>query len=189
VSSSNKSKEKHIEILFREFFPTLTLFAQKFVKDNDTAREIVHVVFINIWEKQSKIDFDKPLKSFLFTSVHNRCLNYIRDAKRKNVNREDDIENFSNDVVEEPLVEVDKAGLEGKIYKAIQDLPERCREIFTLSRFNNLKYAEIAEELDISIKTVEAQMSKAIKILREKITPLMVIIIIIAIAIKKMNMP
>jgi len=189
VAGINKLKEKQIEILFREFFPSLTLFAQKFVRDSDTAREIVQMVFINIWEKQSKIDFNKPLKSFLFTSVHNRCLNYIRDNKRKSINHADDIENFSNDLVEEPTIEMDEAGIEGKIYQAIQDLPERCREIFTLSRFNNLKYSEIAEELDISIKTVEAQMSKAIRILREKLAPLLVIIIIIAIVIEKIKMP
>ncbi|MCK5463030.1 MAG: sigma-70 family RNA polymerase sigma factor, partial [Bacteroidales bacterium] len=85
------AKERNIEIkldkrtfeeLFRSFFPSLVLFAQKYVPDQDTAKDIVHNVFINLWEKRQQVDTDSPLKSYLFTSVHNRCLNYIRDQKK-----------------------------------------------------------------------------------------------------------
>ena len=77
-----KMDKRSFEELFRSFFPSLVLFAQKYVPDQDTAKEIVHNVFINLWEKRQQVDTGSPLKSYLFTSVHNRCLNYIRDQKK-----------------------------------------------------------------------------------------------------------
>jgi len=171
------TKERNIEIkldkrafeeLFRSFFPSLVLFAQKYVPDQDTAKEIVHNVFINLWEKRQQVDTGSPLKSYLFTSVHNRCLNYIRDQKKfdkdETIFQRMDSADFSDGV---DLLEEQE--LEQRIYDALHSLPEKCREIFMLNRFEGLKYAEIAEKLGISVKTVETQMSKALKILREKL--------------------
>jgi len=156
------------EKLFRSFFPSLVLFAQKYVPDQDTAKDIVHNVFINLWEKRQQIDTGSPLKSYLFTSVHNRCLNYIRDQKKfdkdDTIFQRTDSADFSDGVDR-----LEEQELEQRIFDALQALPEKCREIFTMNRFDGLKYAEIAEKLGISVKTVETQMSKALKILREKL--------------------
>ena len=160
------------EKLFREYFPPLMAFAGKILVDEDEAREVVQKVFISLWEKRSKIDVSTSLKSYLFTSVHNRSLNVIRDRKK-----------FSRLEVPEVAGEWDVSAqiesmeLEEKIMEAISSLPEKCREVFQLNRFDGLKYSEIAEHLDISVKTVENQMSKALKILREKLLKYMTLLL------------
>jgi RNA polymerase sigma-70 factor, ECF subfamily len=100
-------------------------------------------------------------KSYLYTSVRNRCLNYLRDNKK--IVRMDALtgEGF------EENSELETGELEEKIKSGIESLPEKCREIFELNRMEGLKYAQIAEKLGISVKTVEAQMTKALSILRQ----------------------
>jgi RNA polymerase sigma-70 factor (ECF subfamily) len=164
VEMGGRLEGSNFERLFREFFPPLMGFARKILGDEDDAREVVHQVFINLWEKRQEVDLSTSLKSYLFTSVHNRSLNMIRDRKK-----------FSSEEVPEVAGEWDVSAqiesmeLEEKIRESINSLPEKCREIFELNRFSGLKYAEIATQLDISVKTVENQMTKALKILREQL--------------------
>jgi RNA polymerase sigma-70 factor (ECF subfamily) len=152
------------EELFRDYFTPLMLFARKILVDEDDAREVVHKVFIALWEKREEIDLTSSLKSYLFTSVHNRSLNVLRDRKK-----------FSDEELPEVAgdwdvsTQIESMELEEKIREAIQSLPEKCRQVFELNRFEGLKYSEIAQKLNISVKTVENQMSKALKILREKL--------------------
>ena len=160
------------EKLFREFFPPLMAFARKILVDEDDAREVVQKVFISLWERRQEVDLTTSLKSYLFTSVHNRSLNVIRDRKK-----------FSAAEVPEVAGEwdvstqIESMELEGKIMEVIGSLPEKCREVFELNRFEGMKYSEIAEHLNISVKTVENQMSKALKILREKLLKYMTILL------------
>ncbi|MCD6201051.1 MAG: RNA polymerase sigma-70 factor [Bacteroidales bacterium] len=154
------------EQLFRKYFSDLTLFALKYTGDMDTAKEIVHTVFLNLWEKKDTMDPASPVKSYLFTSVRNRCLNHLRDQRK-----------FRKDALFDITVEMaaaetsssylETAELQQQINAALDQLPEKCRQVFELKRFEGLKYKDIAEDLGISVKTVEAQMSKALKILRE----------------------
>ncbi len=152
------------EALFREYFPPLMAFARKILTDEDDAREVVQNVFINLWEKRLEIDLSTSLKSWLFTSVHNRSLNVIRDRKK-----------FSDGAVPDVAGEWDVSAqiesmeLEQKIRDTIATLPEKCRQIFEMNRFDGLRYSEIAGQLGISVKTVENQMSKALRILREQL--------------------
>ena len=170
--NSGRLNKQSFELLFRENFTALAGFARKYVKDLDTAKEIAHDVFINLWEKRNEIDSGKPLRSYLFTSVRNRCLNYIRDQKKFD-KTEDIAENPGYSQLAEDNDPVEIMELEERINLAIDSLPEKCREIFVMNRFRDLKYAEIAKELDISVKTVEAQMSRALKTLREKLAEYM----------------
>jgi len=165
------------EELFRSFFPGLVLFAQKYLPDQDTAKEIVHNVFINLWEKRENVDTSSSLKSYLFTSVYNRCLNHIRDQKKFDKD-ETHLQRLDSTEFADGTDRLEEQELEERIYDALQALPERCREVFTLSRFEGLKYSEIAEKLGISVKTVEAQMSKALRILREKLIDYLTIMIL-----------
>lgn len=164
VEMGGKLEGPNFERLFRDFFPPLMAFARKILGDEDDAREVVHQVFINLWEKRQEVDLSSSLKSYLFTSVHNRSLNVIRDRKK-----------FSSEEVPEVAGEWDVSAqiesmeLEEKIRESIASLPEKCREIFELNRFSGLKYSEIASKLGISVKTVENQMTKALKILREQL--------------------
>jgi RNA polymerase sigma-70 factor (ECF subfamily) len=165
ATASNKILIRYEE-LFRTHFAALCYFARKYVPDQDVCKEIVHIVFVNIWEKKEEFDFEKSAKSYLFTAVYNRCMNYIRDQK-KFVRHDDptfDRDNSENTLNVDYL---EAAELESRIWKIINSLPEKCREIFILNRFEGKKYAEIADNLQISVKTVETQMSKALKILRD----------------------
>ncbi len=169
--------QKDLEQLFRVFFTPLCQFARKYTNDLDSAREIVHDVFVTLWEKRQEIDTDKQIKSYLFTSVYNRSLNYIRDNKKFDKNIE--LSELTKTVDESKKVEdmMDSVVLNARIQQALQKLPEKCREVFILSRFKELKYAEIAQKLEISVKTVEAQMTKALKILREELKDCMPLLI------------
>lgn len=157
------------EALFRAEFKGLCFFAQRYVKDYETARELVQEAFVGLWEKRAVIDTSRPYKSYLSTAIHNKCQNYLRDNRK-----------FSTDLLQiENLLELSdpdsfdhivKEELSAAIEAAIAELPEKCREIFLLSRFENLKYHEIAEKLDLSQKTVEAQMSKALQHMRLRLS-------------------
>lgn len=163
VTYNNLTKEV-FENLFKTHFQYLCNFAQNYISDSDTSKEIVQDVFIKLWENNTKVDINKSIKSYLFTSVKNRCLNYIRDNKKFRSNILDvDIADYDISFEEKE----DSSEIENKVKSSLEKLPEKCRQVFELSRFENLKYREIAEKLKISQKTVEAQMSKALKIFRE----------------------
>jgi RNA polymerase sigma-70 factor (family 1) len=137
----------------------------KYVKDFATCEEIVQEAFLGLWEKRESIDMSQPVKAYLATSIRNKCLNWLRDNKKFNP----DLLNFEESVSNHDIVLTDKlveAEIRKTINDAIHELPEKCREIFTLSRFRNLKYQEIAGQLGISVKTVETQMSKALQHMR-----------------------
>jgi RNA polymerase sigma-70 factor (ECF subfamily) len=165
------------EELFRTYFTSLCYFAQKYISDLDTSKEIVHGIFVSIWEKREEFDFEKPAKSYLFTSVYNRCMNYLRDQKKfvDNENSEFIPEGGSN-----YNDHVEAAEVEDRIWKAINQLPEKCREVFILNRFDEKKYRDIAEHLNISVKTVESQMSKALRILRDNLKDYLHLILLLS---------
>lgn len=184
TSISTTLDEAEFEHLFKTHFSGLCFFAQRYIKDIDTSKEIVHDAFINLWEKRDSIDITKSVKSYLATSIHNRCLNYLRNNKK-----------FDKEILsfEKLMPEAEPNGmdnlvadeLENKIKKSIAELPEKCREIFIMNRFENLKYQEIADKLELSIKTVEAQISKALQVLRAKLVEYITLLIIL---IKTINL-
>jgi len=169
------------EKVFREYFVALSYYALKLVNDHDTAKDIVHQVFINIWEKRDNISMDRPVRSYLYTSVHNRCLNFIRDRERF-VEYEAGETDLSSVAVTENSDSMEKAETEARIAHAIASLPERCGDVFRLSRFENKKYAEIAVIMNISVKTVEAQMSRALRILKNELKDLLIILVLLFIS-------
>lgn len=160
--------EAAFEKVFKTYFKGLHAFAYTFVKDDVMAEEIVQNVFFRIWEKKEQLQIDDSLKSYLYRSVHNESLNHIKHLKVKTSfqlqysgNMESSNQDASNQMI--------AAELETKIQKAISELPQQCRIIFQMSRFEQLKYQQIADQLNISIKTVENQMGKALKVMRSKL--------------------
>lgn len=139
------------------------------MKDFDIAKEIVQDAFVSLWEKRDTIDMDKPVKSYLTMIIHNKCTNHLRDNRKfdqyilKAENLLELPEDESTDLMEQEE-------LSTKIAAAIAELPEKCREIFVLNRYENLKYQQIADKLQISVKTVETQMSKALQHMRIKLS-------------------
>ncbi len=168
IENINNLDKIAFEQLFRDYFKPLTAFTKKYVGDIDAAKEIVHDVFLNLWTKRDNIDVTKAVKSYLYTSAYNRSLNHLRDNKKFDKSAE--LENNSNtESVWNFSDHMDILELEEKINKTIESLPEKCREVFLMSRYDGLKYNEIAEKLNISVKTVETQMSKALLVLRDNL--------------------
>ncbi len=159
--------EKAFEILFHKYYRYLCLYATKIINDDSAAEEIVQDFFVKIWEKRETISIETSFKNYLFRSVKNLCINYIQHNKtklryaRKVIS---EVENHFSDDDSFPEIELSK-----KIEESINSLPEKRKKIFRLSRQEGLKYHEIATKLNISIKTVETQMSLAIKTLRDKL--------------------
>lgn len=154
--------------VFLKYFKNLHAYALKFVKENDTAEELVQNVFCRIWEKKHQLKQDGYLKSFLYRSIHNECLNYIKHQKVRSsfqVHYAHRPEHAESDL----SAELSAAELRQKLYIAINELPENCACIFQMSRFEQLKYNEIAQQLNIPLKAVEYQMGKALKLLRLKL--------------------
>jgi len=177
-SSEHKILDKPLfEQLFKTHFVHLCNFAYQFVKDTDSSKDITQKVFINLWENRDKIDIQKSIQSYLFTSVRNRCLNYIRDQKKYR-SEVLDLETHDFEIAfEEDTMAMSE--LKEKVAAALDKLPEKCRLVFEMSRYKNMKYKEIAEELDVSVKTVEAHMSKALKSLRSNLKDYVYILLII----------
>ncbi|MGQ7868823.1 RNA polymerase sigma-70 factor [Sunxiuqinia sp. sy24] len=153
------------EKLFRFYYPGLVVYARQFVVDAEKAEEIVQDFFVRFWERHPSLKPSDSLKSYLFSSVKNSSLNVLKRLKIEERYLRD-IQKLSDDhLLYDPDLYI-ASELQGKIQKAIDTLPDRCREIFILSRINGLKNDEIASQLNISKRTVETQISKALKTLK-----------------------
>lgn len=163
----NNFLKTDFEQLFKAHFAHLCNFAYQYVADEDTAKDITQKVFIYLWENREKVDPEKSIRSYLFTSVKNRCLNHIRDHKKYRSKVLDlDIHDFEISYEEDGFAEIE---LKKRIDQALDLLPEKCKMVFQMSRFKDMKYKDIAESLDISVKTVEAHMSRALRTLRSEL--------------------
>ena len=169
LAEQSVALDKHqFEELFKSNFGTLCQYARQFVPDHNTAQDVVQKVFIALWEHRANIDPNKSIMAYLYRSVRNRSLNHIRDEKKyRSAYLDIECANFAVPM-EQDSFELD--ALKQRIEKALAALPEKCREVFEKSRFEEMKYREIAEEMNISVKTVEVHMSKALRIMREMLT-------------------
>ncbi len=167
-------------MLFRGHFAGLCFFAQKYVKDIDTAKEIVQDAFLSLWEKRDTIDMDRQVKSYLTMIIHNKCTNYLRDNRKFDTNILQ-IENLLDVPEYESTDSLVTGELKVSIESAINELPEKCREIFVMNRYENLKYQEIADKLQISVKTVETQMSKALQHMRLRLAAYLTVLVALVI--------
>ncbi len=161
-----EGNKKAFEQLFKTYYNYLCAFATTIVNDDIAAEEIVQDFFVKLWEKKDQITIETSVKNYLFRSVKNLCLNQIKHNNIKTEHARRIIAGTDSNDFSQYYIEVD---LKKEIEESIESLPEKRREIFRLSREEGLKYREIAEKLNISIKTVEAQMGLAIKTLREKL--------------------
>lgn len=166
----NKDK-RAFELVFNEYFNILRSYAMRFMDDVEDAEEIIQDVFVKFWEKCDSLAPDSSIKSYLYRSVHNTCLNTIKHQKVKDTYRQYVI-GFMEASHDMPDFDRGEVNTQERIFDEVNKLPPRCSEIFKLSRYEGLKYQEIAEHLNISIKTVEVQMGKALKILRETLRDL-----------------
>ena len=153
--------ESDLEILFKQHYTKLCNIAYRIINDKIGAEDIVQEVFIKVWETKDKINITTTIEGYLIKSVTNTSLNYLK--KHKKVVFEDAVSKLSkvsSDIKTDQKINYEE--LHKIVYEALDKLPPKCRTIFVLSRFEEMKNKEIAEHLDISVKTVENQMSIAI---------------------------
>lgn len=162
-----KDDKQAFERIFRETCQPLTAYAFKFVRDVPAAENIVQDVFLKLWQNRHEMIITTSLIQYLFRSVRNHCLNFLDKSKVRNeyLKFHQEREGFSEDY----SAFFPEIGLLDKIEAAISALPEKRQEIFRLAREEGLKYREIADRLNLSVKTVEAQMTSALKQLRESL--------------------
>jgi RNA polymerase sigma-70 factor, ECF subfamily len=156
------------ESLFRAHYSTLCGYANTFLRDRDASEEIVQEVMLKIWVNRSTILINTSVRSYLFRAVRNGCMNLIKHLEVREEYKAWNETQGENTVLsqEDRMV---ASELEEKIREAIERLPLERRKVFVMSRYDNLTYAEIAAKLGISVKTVENQMGKALKTLREEL--------------------
>lgn len=157
--------------LFELHYSPLCNFAYRITDDIDQAEDIVQDIFVKVWNDPDLLDGNKNINSYLYSMVRNRALEVIR---RENISQKINqqlkyIQNNAADTnVEED--EIEKLLLLEQIYVSIRQLPPKCSEVFTLSKVNGLTYVQIAEKMNISVKTVENHMGKALRLMRELLT-------------------
>lgn len=168
VEQIRQDKKGAFEKLFKRYYQQLFLFALRYVPNDEVAEDLVQEMFFNLWNKRHDLFITTSLQSYLYRSVHNQALNYLNHEKVKTVYREKIVNGYKEKLQMEDIsyAEID---LEQKVTDFIEQLPDRRRTIFKLSRFEGLKNREIAEKLGISIKTVEAQMTEALRFLSKKL--------------------
>lgn len=168
LSSDN---ELAFEGIFRKYFVPLTGFANAYLNNPEQAKDMVQAVLLRLWEQRESLEIHTALKPYLYNAVRNSCLNELQ----KNKTQQKRLSAFLPETSEVINSRIEYAELRQQIHHAIAALPEECRRIFILSRFEKRRYSEIATQLGISVKTVEAQISKALRILRVRLAGLFLV--------------
>ena len=180
-------EEAAFEQLFKSHFKRLYAYAFTILKDETLAGEIVQNTFYKIWEKKGRVEIQTSVSAYLYRMVYNDSLNYLKHQRVKAAYHA--YESWrSRHESDNATSKVQVSELQQKLDTALKELPEQCRTIFQMSRFEELKYQEIAVKLGISVKTVENQMGKALRILRIKLAeylPVLIFILIETINYKK----
>ena len=177
--------EKNFRDLFGLYYVPLCYYARKFKLDTNEAEEVVQRIFLKLWENRDRILVEKSISAYLYQSVRNQSINFLKQKlvsskNQKKYERKLRCANLFDVISEENGSSVLLAQeLEGQINSAIEALPEKCREIFLLSRKDNLSIKEIAEKLNISVNTVQTQISIALAKLRNILSPYITVLIIV----------
>lgn len=179
-----KEGDEHaFKALFQKYYSAMCQFAYQFLKDSDMAEETVQELFVRLWEKRATLNIELSVNHYLFRSIRNQCLNQLQHQKIKQQYASRMLENAEQETDWQPFyLEMD---LMERIEKSIDSMPPKRQEIFRLSREQGLKYKEIADKLNISIKTVEAQMGLALKYLRDDLKDFNPSLISLLIILKK----
>lgn len=167
--------EQAFKVLFVEFYPSLSVFAMRFVDGEEVARDIVQDVFFNVWKGRKSTFVTSSFRNFLITSVRNQCVDYLRRQKLEHQFME---KGRLTGIQTSPEEMYTLKELEVVLNKALAKLPDNVREAFEMNRFKGMTYNAIAEEMEVSPKTIEAYMSKALKILRVELSDYLPLLIL-----------
>jgi RNA polymerase sigma-70 factor (ECF subfamily) len=168
VTGLRNNDELVFEKVFKDYYEVLCNYANNMICNIDDAEEIVQNMYLTIWEKRENVNIHTSIKSYLYKAVYNSCLNWMKHNRIRQKHGEatrHQTELYIDDSSEHLLGKE----LEEQIGLAINSIPKKCRTVFKLSRFENLTYSEIADQLNLSVKTVDNHMVKALRILRERL--------------------
>jgi len=169
--------EKAYEYLFKGYYGSLCAYAMDLLKSKDQSEEIVQEILIHMWENRSNLDINTSLKAYLYRTVHNQCINFlkhqsvIKNRAIKYVEEAQFSHAYDHSIDEElPNDQFFYDGFEEDILQTINMLPEQCGKIFRMSRFDGLRYEDISQKLNISVNTVKTQIRRALEKLRHTIS-------------------
>lgn len=155
-----------IEKLFTEHYAALHRYAFTLLKDEEEAKDVVQAVFLNLWEKRESLHITTSPKAYLFRSIYHEGLNFMK--KQEVLQKHHTAASLGiDDTEQKPFASEEEMFTKQKIDNILNEMPPQCREVFIKSRAEQKKYAEIADEMGIAVKTVEAHMSKALKLIRQ----------------------
>lgn len=170
-----RKDEAAFEQVFKQYYKNLHAYAYTILKDEDLAEEMVQQVFFKLWDRADTLSLSASLQAYLYKAVYHESLNHLKHLKVRSEHQMRIVHSLRQEP-ENAAQTLQGKEMESRIRKALNELPEQCRTIFQMSRFEELKYKEIAERLNISIKTVENQMGKALKLLRGSLSDLLLIL-------------
>lgn len=174
--------KKAFEYIFKTYYNQLFRYAEEILKDREESEDVVESLFVRLWEDRKRIDIHTSIRSYLYRSTYNSCLNVIRKKKSRNKYRDFFIHHSDFSKTHDygsssyPLTGIIDKEFEEKIYKIIDNLPTRCKKIFLMSRIDNLSHKEIAEKLEISVNTVKSQIMNALKKIQSALKNMMIIL-------------
>lgn len=177
-----QGEEAGVKKVFDKYYVCLCTYAKSITKDHHVAEEIVEDLFIYLWMNAATLEIKSSLESYLYRSVHNNSIKYLNKQKTKNKVFDhyqfNDHEILNTATDETPFIGMVTKELAEKAEKIFNSLPEKCKEIYSLNRFHNLSYPEIAQKLNISTGTVKTQMSRAFQKFRDELGEYLMLIIV-----------
>lgn len=178
VENLREGSHKAFEMLFNEWYKPLCRYANSILQCEEEAEDVVQKFFCKLWDKHQQISIQTAIEPYLYRSIHNECINTI---KQKKVNA-----NYILSAVDRSETNYEKTDkqliineLENSIRDAIEKLPPRCKEVFLLSRYDGLSYAEISKALSITAGTVEIQIVKALRLLRKELNDYLYLLLLL----------
>ena len=172
INGIRKGDHDTFRSIFDHYYALMCSIAYEYVEDYHLSQNIAEDVMLSIWEKRELLNISTSVKSYLLTSVHNKSIDYLRSYSREAevVSFESEIGSSSCYIPDQEMFEqIILSELEDKIEDIIREMPEECRKVFLLSRYGDKSYAEIADELNISVNTVKYHIKKALSLLREEL--------------------
>ncbi|MCK9206965.1 MAG: RNA polymerase sigma-70 factor [Salinivirgaceae bacterium] len=170
IEGLQEGNKKIFDYLFHCYYSGLVVYAIKYVTEKEAAEDLVQDFFFKLWMQHKQLTINQTIKSYFFVSVKNRCLDYLRHSEIKQK-----ASDYFSSVREESITDANdflvEAELSSRIEKALNNLPEKSRQVFIMNRFNGFSPKEIAEKENLSIRTVEGHIGKALKLLRLELEP------------------
>ena len=157
-----------LELLFKQFYSVLAAYCNKYVKDSEVARDMIQDIFLKVWENRSTIDFSRPLHAYLLKSAHNQCMDYLQRVKVEKEYLQHALTEMETQY-DHLFEEIAANDMQERIEQVVENLPSQCRIIFRKSRFEGMSHQAIADELNISVRTVETQIYRALKTLKNNL--------------------